>query len=49
MNTNKETIVFMISGSILCTQEKTLFYTECKLGDLNEVLLKTELFGNQYR
>ena len=35
MNTNKETIVFMIPGSILCTQEKTLFYTECKLGDLN--------------
>ena len=25
----------MIQDSILCTQEKTLFYSECKLGDLN--------------
>ena len=25
----------MTSGSIQCTQEKTLFYSESKLGDLN--------------
>ena len=34
INANKNNC-FLIPGSILCTQEKTLFYTECKLGDLN--------------
>ena len=25
----------MMRGTVLCTEENTLFYAECKLGDLN--------------
>ena len=25
----------MVLGAVLCTKENTLFYAECKLGDLN--------------